>query len=259
MSTTPAAVPMTQAVKEKQRKRSNNPWQPPTRHSSLETFVLKIVHGDTNVAHEINILKKIKGVDCVHLPELVWAPPGDKQLGIVPHGTSIDFRQTASVSRKIVRGLVDGLEHLHLQGIVHWDIRLSNLVLNRHHNVVIIDYETSVMLNDTDVEYLGGFICWPKRLLEFNVARYKPEPTDDLLAGILVVLHLLFPSRFEAFRASSVRVCLDVEQERTLETEQLLALWREIEQSKVWGSFVEAAKHRDYKRLKDMAEVFCHF
>ena len=233
-------------------------WRSPSRHRVPAAFVLKIVHGDTSVANEIKILRKIRDIACSNLPELVWAPDGGKELGIVPVGHPIDFRQVASVSRKIVEGVVDGLEHLHAHGIVHRDIRPSNLVLDHKNNVVIIDYETSVILtHDTTADYLGGFICWPKRLLEYNTAHYIPDPTDDLFACILVVLHLLFPSWFDAFRASSIRISR-VGQTHNVETKRLLGLWKDIEHSAVWGPFAKAAKDRDYTVLKGMADVFCH-
>jgi serine/threonine protein kinase len=97
--------------------------------------------------------------DCPHLPELVWSR-GDKEPGIMPVSEPLDFQQVTSVSRRIIEGLVDGLEYLHGLGIVHRDIRPSNLVLDQKHNVVIIDYETAVAFNEvSQVEYLGGFIC----------------------------------------------------------------------------------------------------
>jgi hypothetical protein len=239
----------------------NDLWRSPTRHSTSSFFVLKIAHDETTVANEIDILKKIRDMQCIHLPELVWAPEGDQQLGIVPVGTPIDFRQAASVSRKIVNGLVDGLEYLHGQGIVHRDLRPSNLVLDAKNNVIIIDYETAVVVtnNASDV-YLGGYICWPKRLLESSTSSdlYQPKPADDLFACILVVLHLLFPSSFDAFRASSIMPS-PISSQRNKETQQLLSLWEGIEQSKIWGFSIEAAETRNYEVLKNMADVFCHF
>ena len=102
---------------------------------------------------------------------------------VLPVCKPIDFRQAAFVSRRVIEGLVDGLEYLHSLGIVHRDIRPSNLILDQNDNVIIIDCETSIAFQDApEVEYLGGFICWPARLLSSDYARYTPQPTDDLLA-----------------------------------------------------------------------------
>jgi serine/threonine protein kinase len=177
-------------------------------------------------------------------PELVWESQGDNQLGFVPMGRPIDFRQTADVSRNIVNGLVDGLEHLHKLKIIHRDIRPSNLILNHENNVIIIDYETSV----TDVEYVeysGGFIWWQKRLLEEDAMFSTHQPADDLFACILVVLHMLFPSRFDAFHAGCIGIHRFGQLRHTNEMQQLLNLWEDIEQSKIWGRFMKAAQGRN--------------
>jgi hypothetical protein len=260
LETTPAtqqAPFMTEAEENTNASADSRCWMSPSRHSDGGHFVLKIVHGDANVTQEAKILKEIKDAHCVHLPELVWAPKDGTQLGVVPAGRPIDFQQKSSISRKIVEGLVDGLEYLHSRGIVHRDIRPSNLVLDQSDNVVIIDYETALVLSDECADYLGGYICWPKRHLESGNYFYDPEPADDLFACILVVLHMLFPARFDAFPASRIRVPLSG-QDYNDETAKLLLLWQEIKLSRIWGVFVKAAQDKDYTSLKHMADVFCH-
>jgi hypothetical protein len=254
----PTAVSQVQTRNQTKASIANQPWRFPSRHPKASHFVLKIVHGEATVTNELKILREIRDAKCMHLPELVWEPRGDKQLGLAPVGKPIDFRQSASTSRKIVNGLIDGLQYLHSLKIIHRDIRPSNLVLDQKNDVVIVDYETSVMLTgDMDIEYSGGFICWPKRLLEANTTYYAPEPADDLSACILVVLHLLFPSRFDAFRASNIGVN-NIGWQHSVETMQLLKLWNDIEHSQIWGAFVQAAKDECYDILKGMADVFCH-
>jgi len=231
-------------------------WRDPVRFGrDSNEFVLKMAR-DGDLAKEIQILAKIREADCKHLPELVWAPAGDKELGIVPKGQPLDRLdglQTAQMMQRVVVGLVDGLKYLHEQGIVHRDIRPSNLIIHDM-DVVIVDFETAVKFDGgNEVDYRGGCICWPMRLLEFDIASYTPKPTDDLLACILVVLHLLFPSKFDCFSAEKITIRTP----HTPETKQLIQLWKNIEDSKIWGPFVEAANTLQYERLKDMADVFC--
>jgi hypothetical protein len=257
---TPAKLPPTSNVQTRHQSKGSaneSAWRSPCRHRGKKSFALKIVNRETTVAKEIKILRKIRDAECIHLPELVWEPGTSKELGIVPIGDPIDFRQVASVSRKIVKGLMDGLQWLHTQGIIHRDIRPSNLVLDHMNNVVIIDYETAVECDGTLVEYLGGLICWPKQLIRGKLTTYEPKPADDLFASILVVLHLLFPSRFDAFRASSIKPPRAGEKP-TSETKQLLDLWDNIEQSTIWKPFVVAAEDKNYQKLKEMGDVFCH-
>jgi hypothetical protein len=247
------------ATREQTSAGANPGWKPLIHRSSKSRcFALKMVHGSTSLANEIKILRQIKEMDGIsHLPELVWSPPGDKQFGIVPIGQPINVRNglERAIARSIVNGLVDGLKHLHKRNIVHRDIRLSNLVLDPK-ETVIIDFEKSYSAASAmEVGYEGGYICWPKRLLETHVRRYLPEPKDDLFACILVVLEILFPTSFNEFRSNGI----STDKPHTPETLQLLDLWKSLERSKVWRQFMDAAEGCDYEKMKEMADVFCHF
>ena len=175
----------------------------------------------------------------------------------MPCGKPIEFREAQSVSRKIVIQLMDGLEFLHNLGIVHRDIRPSNLILHSSDsgiNLVIIDYENDVLVKEVSngVDYFGGFISWPVRLLKSNDSNYIPMPEDDLFASILVVLHMLFPQHFSSFSASKIGT---VDSDERL---RLIKLWEDIEKSRVWGSFLKAVNKQDYSTLKGMVDFFCH-
>jgi hypothetical protein len=157
--------------------------------------------------------------------------------------------------------MIDSLEYLHSQGIIHRDIRLSNLILIKRErndvNVVIIDYETafdSKGNHSTGVLYSGGYICWPRRHLQSGEPLYIPEPADDLFACILVVLHLLFPRRFDEIDARNIRA----NDNKNPETLRVLQMWKDIQSSKIWGQFYEAARDKNYNKLLDISEVFSH-
>ena len=143
---------------------NDDSWCDPSQHPLVRgsCFVLKIGQGSNSVGNEIAILKKIQSSNCPHLPEIVWSPSGGQQLGIVPVGLPIDFKESQPISRKIVSHFMDGLEFLHRLGIVHRDIRPSNLILNytkNNGNLVIIDYENAVLVKpDVSVDYYWGYI-----------------------------------------------------------------------------------------------------
>lgn len=239
-------------------------WRNPSRHSvdRKSRFVMKIAHGTASVANEIAVLKELRFSDCPHLPELVWSPSGDRELGIVPAGVPINFFEPQATSRIIVLHLMEGLKFLHGLGIVHRDIRPSNLILDYSKptvNAVIIDYENALLVKNVseDVEYLGGFISWPLRLLKSKTSQYIPREEDDLMASILLVLHMLFPQNFDSFRASNIGFAGNPDS-LSDETWQLINLWADIEKSCMWKPFLAAAKAKDYEVLKGMADVFCH-
>jgi tRNA A-37 threonylcarbamoyl transferase component Bud32 len=237
-------------------------WFPPVRYREQKSqFVLKITHDNHSLDNEITILEKLRDANCLHIPDLVWIR-GSGELGILPIGEPVLPGEPAAVSRKIVRGMIDGLRYLHSQGIVHRDIRLSNLILKRERNdinVVIIDYETAFDSRQnhstgSEVDYSGGYICWPQRLLQSTEQLYMPEPADDLFACILVVLHLLFPRRFDELNVGNIRA----DGSSNPETLKVLQMWKDIENSKIWGGFYRAAKDEDYDKLLEISEVFCH-
>jgi len=240
------------------RNKATTAWKSPSRHCDPKgQFVMKIAHDSCSLENEIRILEKIRNAQCLHLPELVWAPKGNKELGIMPLGVPIRPPESPIISRKIIQGMIEGLRYLHGQHIIHRDIRLSNLILQRSGNdinVVIIDYETAYDLEFDAVEYSGGYLCWPRRLLETGTELYTPEAADDLYASILVVLHMLFPRRFDDFNAGEIRSSAD----QTPETLKMLQVWKDIEASKIWGRFYVAARDLNYDALLEMSDIFCH-
>ena len=237
-------------------------WFPPVRYREQKNqFVLKITHDNRSLENEITTLQKLRDAESLHIPELVWIR-GTGELGILPIGEPVLPGESATVSRKVVCGMIDGLRYLHGQGIIHRDVRLSNLILKRERNdvnAVIIDYETAFDSEGhhspgNEVDYSGGYICWPRRLLQSREQSYTPEPADDLFACILVVLHLLFPCRFDDFNAGNIRP----DDSHNPETSRVLQMWRDIESSKIWGRFYQSARAQDYVGLLEISEVFCH-
>jgi hypothetical protein len=246
-------------------------WLRPMLHTESKRYMIKWAHAPgANVEAEVQNLKKVISLNCTNLPQLVWMDPSlHRGFGIVPVGRPIGPGELPGTCRNIVTGLLNGLKYIHDAGLVHRDIRLGNLVLIPSSakpvkkvdegasadvggdQVVIVDFETAVAVGE-HVDYEGGYICWPHRLLENGETRYVPEPSDDLHACILVVLHLLFPSRFGIFRASNISHMSSTE-----EKTNLLRLWTSLTLSKHWATFVTAAQQKDYNTLNDMADLFC--
>jgi len=106
-------------------------WFPPVRHwEQKNQFVLKITHDNRSLENKITTLQKLRNAQAqsLHIPELVWIR-GSGELGILLIGEPVlPGLESAAVSCKVVRGMIDGLRYLHSQGIIHRDIRLSNLI-----------------------------------------------------------------------------------------------------------------------------------
>jgi serine/threonine protein kinase len=122
--------------------------------------MLKMAHHGLDVSQEIEILMKVgRNTQCTHLPELVCSPTGNKELRILPVSKVINFEQPANTACKVVQGMVDRLQYLHSQGIIHQDIWPFNLIMQGT-DVVIVNFEMSILVDkNTEVSYEGGCIC----------------------------------------------------------------------------------------------------
>jgi hypothetical protein len=107
------------------------------------------------------------------------------------------------------------------------------------------------------VEYEGGFICWPKRLILSNRTKYVPEPEDDLFVSILAVSTMVFPAKYDGFRVRSIGISRGGDK-MSNEMRWLLKLWEEIEESEDWGLYGVMAEECDYEKLKKLGQKFWH-
>jgi serine/threonine protein kinase len=145
----------------------------------------------------------------------------------------------------------DGLRYLHGKGIIHRDIRLSNLILKHETNdvkVVIIDDEQLsiwarmtllAMELTTQVVISAGrsnHIC-PKLQMTFLHASWWS-----------------FIYCFQADLMTSTQGTFEWMAMKTLRRQ----VWKDIESSKIWGQFYGAAGDKDYNNLLDISDVFCH-
>lgn len=128
----------------------------------------------------MTILKNLRDAICPHIPELVWTR-GSGELGILPIGES-DL--TRRVSDRIT-------QYFPLEILAQSRNHPSpKLIFNREQNninMVIIDYKTAFdsernQSTGNEVDYSGGYICWPKRLLQLRTLSCMPEPADGLFA-----------------------------------------------------------------------------
>ncbi len=108
------------------------------------------------VYREINILRELDHPNIVRLHEMVET---DKTIGIIldyaSGGELFDFILKHRflhdpLARRLFAQLVSGVGYLHKKGIIHRDLKLENLLLDRNENVIITDFGFANKFDPTD-------------------------------------------------------------------------------------------------------------
>lgn len=119
------------------------------------------------IYREIAILRELSHPNIVRLHEMVET---DRHIGIILEyasgGELFDYILTHRylkdpAARRLFAQLVSGVGYLHKKGIVHRDLKLENLLLDRHRNIIITDFGFANTFNPTDelgddIEYSLG-------------------------------------------------------------------------------------------------------
>lgn len=83
---------------------------------------------------------------------------------IIHHANKIDDK----LIRTYFRQLIEGLQYLHENNIVHLDIKPENLLLDSHFNLKITDFDFSYRRGDTKVLGRGTKYCRAPELFELE-------------------------------------------------------------------------------------------
>lgn len=101
---------------------------------------------EEKIYREISALKKLRHPNIVRLVEVLQ---NDKYIGIVLEYASggelfdyiLDHRYLKeSMACRLFAQLVSGVNYMHSKGIVHRDLKLENLLLDKHKNIIITDF-----------------------------------------------------------------------------------------------------------------------
>ncbi|CAL3973754.1 unnamed protein product [Diplocarpon coronariae] len=135
------------------------------------------------IYREIAILREISHPNIVRLHEMVET---EKQIGIILEYASggelfdyiLNHRYLKdNAARRLFAQLVSGVGYLHKKGIVHRDLKLENLLLDRNRNIIVTDFGFANTFNPDDE--LGDEI-------EYNLASrdyVKRMELDKVLPG----------------------------------------------------------------------------
>ncbi|QSZ37604.1 hypothetical protein DSL72_008703 [Monilinia vaccinii-corymbosi] len=108
------------------------------------------------IYREIAILREINHPNIVQLHEMVET---EKQIGIILEYASggelfdyiLNHRYLKdNAARRLFAQLVSGVGYLHKKGIVHRDLKLENLLLDRNRNIIITDFGFANTFNPDD-------------------------------------------------------------------------------------------------------------
>ncbi|CAG8980819.1 hypothetical protein HYALB_00003746 [Hymenoscyphus albidus] len=127
------------------------------------------------IYREIAILREISHPNIVRLHEMVET---EKQIGIILEYASggelfdyiLNHRYLKdNAARRLFAQLVSGVGYLHKKGIVHRDLKLENLLLDRNRNIIITDFGFANTFSPNDelgdeIEYNLGSREYVKRM-----------------------------------------------------------------------------------------------
>lgn len=108
------------------------------------------------IYREISILRDLSHPNIVRLHEMVET---DRHIGIIMEYASggelfdhiLNNRYLKdNAARRLFAQLVSGVGYLHKKGIVHRDLKLENLLLDRNRNIIITDFGFANTFNPTD-------------------------------------------------------------------------------------------------------------
>ncbi|PGH28177.1 CAMK/CAMKL/KIN4 protein kinase [Polytolypa hystricis UAMH7299] len=133
------------------------------------------------IYREISILRELSHPNIVRLHEMVET---DRHIGIILEyasgGELFDYillhrYLKDNSARRLFAQLVSGVGYLHKKGIVHRDLKLENLLLDRNRNIIITDFGFANTFNP--IEELGEEIEYNLTNKDF-VKRMRLDRTD---------------------------------------------------------------------------------
>lgn len=149
---------------------------------------------ESKVHREINALKRLSHPNIIKLEEVLQ---NDKYIGIVLEyasgGELFDYilqhrYLKDSLACRLFAQLVSGVHYMHSKGIVHRDLKLENLLLDKHKNIVITDFGfvNSFSTGNELMKTSCGSPCYAAPELVISNEPYEARKVDIWSCGVIL-------------------------------------------------------------------------
>ncbi|BGP51566.1 hypothetical protein JCM10450v2_007513 [Rhodotorula kratochvilovae] len=147
------------------------------------------------VRREIEVLKMVRHPNIVRLYDVIET---EKYIGIVleyasggelfDHILAHRYLKERDASRLFAQ-LISGVAYLHAKGVVHRDLKLENLLLDRNRNVIITDFGFANRFNNAHVDLMAtscGSPCYAAPELVVSDGKYVGTAVDVWSCGVIL-------------------------------------------------------------------------
>ncbi|KAI3403809.1 hypothetical protein KGF56_003369 [Candida oxycetoniae] len=177
-------------------------WRKDGKHPSQvaiklikRSSIVKDSDSEIKIHREINSLKLLNHPNIVSLVEVMKS---GKYVGIVLEyasgGELFDYilqhkYLKEPVAKKIFAQLVSGVDYMHAKGLIHRDLKLENLLLDKHNNVIISDFGFVNSCNKEHGELMKtscGSPCYAAPELVLTQSPYHGRKVDIWSLGVIL-------------------------------------------------------------------------
>lgn len=150
---------------------------------------------ESKIHREVAVLKNLRHPNVVRLFEVVQ---NEKYIGIVLEyasgGELFDYilhnkYLKESLACRLFAQLVSGIHYMHSKGIVHRDLKLENILLDKHKNIIITDFgfaNTFKHSNNDLMKTSCGSPCYAAPELVLSSEPYESRKVDIWSSGVIL-------------------------------------------------------------------------
>lgn len=149
---------------------------------------------EVKIYREINALKHLSHPNIVKLEEVLQ---NSKYIGIVlEYASGGEFYKYIQKKRRLKEGvacrlfaqLISGVHYMHFKGLVHRDLKLENLLLDKHENLIITDFGfvNEFFAHNELMKTSCGSPCYAAPELVVSTKPYEARKADVWSCGIIL-------------------------------------------------------------------------